>query len=185
MEDNAIIDAFFGRDEAAIAEVERKYGRMLRATARGIVGNDSDAEECVNDTYLAAWNNIPPARPQRLAAYLCRIARNLACHVREKNTAAKRGGEFLPLTHELAEILPGGEDTAAHFESRELGAAIDRFLRGLERDARVFFVRRYFYADEIAAISALTGESVSRITSSLFRTRKKLKAFLEGEGFYI
>lgn len=171
MDDKRIIELLFLRDEAALGEIERRYGRLLGSVSLGITGNGQDAEECVNDTYLAA--------------YLCRIAHNLACHVLDRRAAAKRSADVLPLTEEIDMLLPSSDDTASHFESRELSRAIDRFLRGQPREARVFFVRRYFYADGIPAISALTGASEAKIASSLFRTRKRLRAFLEREGFYL
>ena len=173
MDDKRIIELLFLRDEAALGEIERRYGRLLGSVSLGITGNGQDAEECVNDTYLAAWNSIPPQKPENLAAYLCRIAHNLACHVLDRRAAAKRSADVLPLTEELDMLLPSSDDTASHFESRELSRAIDRFLR------------RYFYADGIPAISALTGASEAKIASSLFRTRKRLRAFLEREGFYL
>lgn len=185
MDDKRIIELLFLRDEAALGEIERRYGRLLGSVSLGITGNGQDAEECVNDTYLAAWNSIPPQKPENLAAYLCRIAHNLACHVLDRRAAAKCSADVLPLTEELDMLLPSSDDTASHFESRELSRAIDRFLRGQPREARVFFVRRYFYADGIPAISALTGASEAKIASSLFRTRKRLRAFLEREEFYL
>ena len=185
MEDEAIIGLFFGRDESALGELQQKYGRMLDSIARGITGDEFDAEECVNDTYLAAWRQIPPDRPQNLPAYLCRIVRNLSCHVLDRRRAQKRTAELLPLTDELAEVLPSGESVSASLEARELSAAIDRFMRTLSAEARMVFVRRYFYADTVAAISELTGMSESKITSALFRTRKKLRSYLESEGFYL
>ena len=171
MEDEAIIGLFFGRDESALGELQQKYGRMLDSIARGITGDELDAEECVNDT------NLP--------AYLCRIVRNLSCHVLDRRRAQKRTAELLPLTDELAEALPSGESVSASLEARELSAAIDRFMRTLSAEARMVFVRRYFYADTVAAISELTGMSESKITSALFRTRKKLRSYLESEGFYL
>lgn len=138
MDDKRIIELLFLRDEAALGEIERRYGRLLGSVSLGITGNGQDAEECVNDTYLAAWNSIPPQKPENLAAYLCRIAHNLACHVLDRRAAAKRSADVLPLTEELDMLLPSSDDTASHFESRELSRAIDRFLRGQPREARVF-----------------------------------------------
>lgn len=173
-----------GRDETAVEAASRRYGKILMSVAVGITGNVQDAEECVNDTYLAAWNTIPPQVPDDLRAYLCRIAHNLACRVLDRRTAQKRQAELVPLTAELAEVLLPSED-AASLDEGEISRAIDRFLRTLPQEARVVFVRRYFYADSIEKTAELTGVSKAKVTQSLFRTRKKLKAFLTKEGIFL
>ncbi len=184
LNDKAITELFLARDEAALDEVARRYGRMLMSVALGITGNEQDAEECVNDTYLAVWNSIPPTKPENFQAYICRITHNLACRVLERRTAQKRQADVLPLTDELAEVIPAG-DGASECDADGLSRAIDGFLRTLPRTARVMFVRRYFYADGIREIARLTGTGEANVSQILFRTRKKLKAFLEKEGFYL
>lgn len=184
MNDKAIEELLFARDEAALDEVSRRYGRILMSVAMGITGNEQDAEECVNDTYLAVWNSVPPQRPDNLQAYLCRITHNLACRVLDRRTAQKRQADVMPLTEELAEVIPSYDD-AAQYDAREISRAVDRFLRTLPRESRVVFVRRYFYADKTEKIAELTGMSEAKVAQSLFRTRKKLRAFLIKEGFYL
>ena len=132
MNDKAITELFLARDEAALDEVARRYGRMLMSVALGITGNEQDAEECVNDTYLAVWNSIPPTKPENFQAYICRITHNLACRVLERRTAQKRQADVLPLTDELAEVIPAG-DGASECDADGLSRAIDGFLRTLPR----------------------------------------------------
>lgn len=186
MEDERIIELFWARDESALDEVARRFGGQLMSVARGITQDSQDAEECVNDTYLAAWQAIPPARPRDLSAYLCRIVHNHACHVIERRTAKCRTAEILPLTDELAAVL-GTEEydptRASLDDDGELDRAIDSFLRTLPREARVFFVRRYFYADDIERIAELCGVKEGRVYTSLSRTRKKLRVYLLKKGF--
>ncbi len=185
MDDDAIVGLFFERDEAAIRETQQKFGRMLRSIALGVTGDEQDAEECVSDTYLVVWRQIPPDRPGNLPAYLCRIVRNLACHALDRRRAQKRTAQIVPLTSELAESLPSGESVTERLDAQELSTAIERFLRTLPETTRMLFVRRYFYADTTDAMAKMTGMSASKITSVLFRTRKKLRAYLESEGFHL
>lgn len=184
MDDEKIIELLWARDESALDEVAHRFGVLLLSVARGITQNAQDAEECVNDTYLAAWQTIPPTRPKDLAAYLCRIVHNHACHVLERRTAKCRTAQIVPITAELAEVLGAddGSDTFAD-DDGELRRAIDEFLRTLPREARIFFVRRYFYADSIGNIAALCGVSEGRVSTLLCRTRKKLRAYLLKRGF--
>lgn len=183
MEDNAIIELFFARNENAIKETDAKYGRQLGAIAFSITDSKPDSEECVNDTYLAAWNRIPPTRPENFFAYLCRIVRNISYNSFHRNTARKRNGNTVSLDDELSEIIP---DTRPSFSDEAgLGEAIDSFLRKQDKDAQYLFVRRYFFADSLSSLSELTGMSENGIAMRLMRTRKKLKAYLEKEGFTI
>ncbi len=181
MEDQAIIKLFFSRDENAIRETARKYGKRLVGISVSIVGNDSDAEECVNDTYLAAWDRIPPTRPENYSAFLCRIVRNISYDRVRQSTAAKRHAELISLDGELSEIIPDSTSV----DGSELGLAIDKFLRGLDKDTRIVFMRRYFYGDSLAALSRLTGKSESSLAMRLMRARKKLREHLKKEGFTI
>jgi len=183
MEDSLILDMFFERNENAIKETEKKYGSRLLGISQNITGNKSDAEECVNDTYLAAWNQIPPTRPDNYFAFLCRIVRNISYNLFHKNTAQKRSANIISLDDELSEIIP---DTRS-FDSNEseLGAAIDRFLRRQEKSIQLLFIRRYFYGDSISALSELSGLVESAISMRLMRIRKKLKVYLEKEGFNV
>lgn len=183
MEDCAILDLFFERDERAIGETDDKYGTRLTGISRNITGSESDAEECVNDTYLAAWNRIPPTRPNNYFAWLCRVVRNLSYNVFHKNKAQKRNANTISLDRELSELI--SDTRPSCFDEDRLGETIDKFLREQNRDARYLFVRRYFYADSLSALAELTGMSEKGIAMRLMRIRKKLKEYLEKEGFTI
>ena len=183
MEDKAIIDLFFNRSQDAIRETDLKYGKRLRHLSVNITGNQSDSEECVNDTYLAAWKQIPPTNPENLGAYLCRIVRNISYKVFRRNTAQKRNVDMVSLTDELCEVIPASSDCP--IESRELGRVLDSFLESLDEDTQLLFVRRYFYADSLTVIADFSGMSENSIATRLFRARKKLKKYLEKEGYSI
>lgn len=138
-----ILDLFFERNEDAIKETDARYGKQLEGISYSITGSKPDSEECVNDTYLAAWNQIPPMRPDNYFAYLCRIVRNLSYNLFHKNTARKRNGNTVSLDDELSEIIPDSDRSAP--DETGLGEAISRFLQKQDRDTRYFFVRRYFF----------------------------------------
>lgn len=161
MDDNLIIDLYWQRNEQAVAETEAKYGPYCRSIAYGILQNNQDTEECVNDTWLRAWDSIPPQRPGRLSAFLGRIARNLALDRYDYNHAAKRSGPFDQL--ELTQIL-------------------NSFLHSLPESRRNLFLRRYWYCESVEELGRRYRMSQSAVKSSLFRTRNKLKAYLEKEG---
>ncbi len=186
MHDNRIIELFFARDEAAIAESERKYGSYCRAAAMRIVGNEPDAEEILNDTYLRAWNSIPPERPVHLRLFLAKIARNLAINRLKEQSRQKRGGGEAELClHELAEFLPSPERIESEYEERELVKKINLCLRTLpERDAGIF-INRYFHVEETAAIARKYGMTLAATQKILQRTKAKLKAFLISKGYEI
>lgn len=184
MEDNQIIELFWQRDESAITETGRKYGAYCRTIANNILQNNEDAEECVNDTWLKAWNSIPPKKPENLRMYLAKITRNLSFNRYNANNAKKRGnGEVALMLDELAECIADGNDIEQAYEEKELKEYIFKFLRTLPERERNLFVRRYFFVDtvkEIAARYALTENNVMVILS---RTRKQLKSKLMKEGF--
>lgn len=183
MEDAAILDLFFARDEAAIKETAAKYGMRLCRLSESITGDGKDAEECVNDTYLAAWNAIPPTRPVVYYAFLCRIVRNLSLNRFDRSRAEKRKAEVVSLTAEMEEVVAGaGEYENEHSEIAEI---LDRFLRELDGDTRLIFIRRYFYGDPIAALAAMTGLSENSLYARLFRARKKLSKRLFKEGIFV
>ena len=182
MEDKDIVKLYLARDEAAIAETRKKYGRYCHYIAVRITGDDRDAEEIVNDACLKAWNTIPPHTPAPLKPYLGMLTRQLAVNRLEENNAKKRSGEATIVLEELSECLPdNAEGNMA--ESVALRDSLDRFVKALpERDQRVF-LQRYWYACPVAEIAADCGLAVSHVTVLLLRTRKKLKAHLEKEGF--
>ncbi|MBQ6165791.1 MAG: RNA polymerase sigma factor [Clostridia bacterium] len=182
MEDAQIIGLYNARDEAAIARTDEKYGGYCRAVARNVVRDRSDAEECVNDTYLRAWNSIPPDAPRSLRAYLGRIVRNIALDLQRRRAAKKRGGGgYDAVYEELADALPdaAASDAVGEAELRDL---LNRFLASLSDDRRDVFIGRYWYFEPIAAIAEKTGFSQSKTKTLLFRTREELREFLKKEG---
>ena len=185
MEDSKIIGLFFERSEQAIAELDRKHGPAVRKTAVNILKDRLDAEECVNDTYLRTWNNIPPQVPSHLASYVCRIAHNLAIDRYHANHAEKRASQYDLVLDEMEECIPSGFNVEGELEAKELGAAINRFLRDLNGEDRFLFVRRYWYADSLGDLAALTKGSPNRISVRLFRLREKLRKTLTKEGLLV
>ena len=180
MNDAQIIELYWERNEDAITQTDEVYGSLLLSLSDRILHSREDARECVSDTYLRAWNTIPPIRPVRLFAYLAKICRNCSLNRMEWNHAAKRGAEIVSLTRELELCLPARE-----MEDRELKEALNRFLAELSRDSRLIFLRRYWYADSVEEIARRYGISRSKVKTRLHRTRNKLKEFLEGEGITI
>lgn len=184
MEDTVIIGLYWDRDERAIRESDQKYGNYLFTVADNILDNREDAEECVSDTWLRAWNAIPPRRPRILRAFLAKITRNLAFDRYKARGAAKRGsGVMEAVLDELGECADEGWDTEQEIEARELRQAIREFVRSLnEREANLF-VRRYFFADSIPEIAERYGMKGNNVTVILSRTRAKLRKYLREEGF--
>jgi len=182
LEDQQIISLFFERSEQAIAELERKYGAAVRKTAANILSSRQDVEECANDTYLGVWNTVPPQNPNPLISYVCKITRNLALLKFHSNTAKKRNGQYDLVLDELEECIPSTVNVETDYEAKELSAAISRFLAALPYKDRFFFLRRYWYADSVADIAAMTHDDSHRISVHLFRTRKKLYHYLKEEG---
>ena len=185
MTDDRIIGLYLERSENAVTETQRQYGRYFTSIAYGIVRNESDAEEVVNDVYLQAWNTIPPEHPGNLRAFLGRITRQLAIKRLEHNTAKKRGeGQYLSVIEELEECISGGdgEDIPDMLALRD---TLNRFLRTLPEDVRGVFIRRYWHMQSIAQIATVCSMSESRVKSQLMRTRKKLKTYLMEEGFSV
>jgi len=186
MDDKLILDLYFDRRESALEETKLKYGRRLHQTAMNILHSHEDAEECVSDTLLKAWEAIPPARPESFGAYLAKITRNIALNKIEANNAIKRGGgEVAILLSELEDCLPASDNIEAIYEATIVTEAINSFLDTLEKSARAVFVLRYFHGDSIRDISKRYRVSEGTIKSVLFRLRKKLKIFLEKEGITV
>lgn len=178
MEDSQIIELYWQRSESAIAETSHKYGKLCRRIAMNIVGNYSDAEECENDTYIAVWNAIPPTRPNIFAAFLSRIARNIALNRYEYNKAQKRNNEFDLILSELEECIADKNTVEKNLEEGMLADIIDDFLTGLSKEKRVIFVRRYWYSDNVKEIARRMRISESKVKTVLFRTRKELQEYL-------
>ena len=185
MDDQQIVQYYFDRDEQAIALSAQKYGALCHRVAMNILDSREDSEECVNDTYLQAWNAIPPERPTLLGAYLCRITRNLAINRYRADRRDKRGGGQAVLAiEELSECLADAESTSVCDEIA-LRDAVNGFLRRLPEPARTVFVQRYWYVRPVADIAAEQGMSVSRVKMILHRTRDRLREHLIKEGIRI
>ena len=184
MEDRGIIRLFFERNEAALYEVSRKYGSNCRAIARNILKNYEEAEECVNDTYMRAWESIPPNDSPVLGAFLAKITKNLALSRIAFNNAKKRGGKSDELSFdELDEFVSGENSVESKAERAELIAAINEFLKKLPAKQRQIFVGRYWGFYKSSELANRFGMSESGISRSIERTRRKLKKHLEKGGF--
>ena len=183
MEDKQIVDLYFARSESAITETDKKYGRYCHYIAYRILENDEDAKEIVNDTYLKAWNTIPPNRPDPLKPYVGMISRQLSLDRYEEYHAQKRGGQVTLVLDELAECIPDNNHQEDIGESVALRDALNRFVWSLSHKAQKVFVRRYWYTSSISEIAREYGMKESSVTVLLLRTRKKLKDFLQKEGF--
>ena len=184
MEDSKIIELFFARNETAIRQVDDAYGRRLFVLADRILRNDQDAEESVSDTYLKAWDTIPPQKPMHLFAYLARICRNFALKKLDRKAAAKRSAEVVSLTQEMEICIPD-LSRDRELEAKELGRLLDAFLRTLSDENQMVFLRRYWYVDTIAEIAERYGISEGAVQMRLNRTRKKLAAYLAKEGIRV
>ena len=181
MEDRQIIELYWNRAEEAIRETSIKYGRLCQYIAQNILSSPEDSEECVNDTWLGLWNAIPPKRPERLSAFVGRVVRNLALKRFDYLTAAKRSPEAVCSLEELEDCVSGRTSVEDEVENRRIEEAIDNFLWSLGEEKRTIFIRRYWYFDSIDHICLHTGYSQSKVKSMLFRTRQKLREFLESE----
>ena len=184
MEDTKIIELYFARDEQAIKETEQKYGRLCHSISYNILQNAEDSEECVNDTFSALWNAIPPTKPDNFMAFVCKIARNISLKRLEFLSREKRAANITLSFEELDCILP---DTAAsvNIDDEELGRLINKFLLAQKEDTRNVFLRRYFFFDSIEEIAKRYGFTNSKVKNMLLNTRKKLKDFLIKEGFQL
>ena len=182
MEDKDIIRLYFDRAEDAIGKTAEKYGSLCHAIAKNVLGNDEDAKECVNDTYLAVWNKIPPNRPQKLSVYLGKITRRIAIDTVRKQTAQRRrSNEFDLALDELNDCIGGGMQPDQAIEQKELSKVINSFLHSLPKTEQKVFVRRYFYLESIETVAKRFSFTESKVKSMLKRTRDKLKRYLEQE----
>ena len=184
MEDEKIIELYWQRSPQAIDETSRKYGAYCMRLSMNILMNREDSEENVNDTYLRTWNAIPPQRPQFFAAFLGRIARNLALNRYKARAAEKRdGGEAALSLEELAECLPSGSEPQDEAEAAAFSHLLSEFLRTESEEARRVFLQRYFMCCPVAQVADHFGFSESRVKSMLLRTRTRLAKYLESEGW--
>lgn len=182
MEDRQIVQLYFARSDRAIDETEQKYGTYCRSIARNILHSDRDADECVSDAFLGAWNSIPPRQPEALGAYVGKLTRRKAIDRLRVKQSVKRGGGAVTLAlEELDECIPAGGGVEDEILRRELADAVRRFVHALGQTERNVFLLRYWYVCPVAEIAGRFGFSESKVKSMLLRTRKKLRAFLEKE----
>lgn len=186
LEDKEIIALYQSRDENAIRQTEKKYSGYLTAIALNILGNREDGEECVSDTYLKAWNTIPPNIPAMLKYYLGKITRELSIDRLRKKTSRKRGGTEYDLSlEELDECISSGDSTEQAADVAVLAELIEKFLLSCSDNERDMFVCRYYFCDSLKEIAGYFGVNVSKIKNTLFRTRAALKKYLESEGYVL
>lgn len=184
MEDTLIVELYWQKNADAISETANKYGAYCFTIADNILHNAEDSEECVNDTWLHAWNAIPPQKPNVLRMFLAKITRNLSFNRFNAKNAEKRGdGEIAFVLDELSECLAGDVDVEAAYEATELEQCIRHFVRALPERDRNVFVRRYFFTEPASKIAERYGLTTNNITVILSRTRKKLKHELTKEGY--
>lgn len=185
MEDDKIIELYWQREESAIHETEKKYGHYLTKVAYNVLADWEDSGECVNDTYFKAWNTIPPLKPSVLSAYLGKLTRQSAIDIyRRRNSAKRKPSEYALSLGELEDCVSGGNTTEQEVDLGLLAQAINHYLKTLPVEVRDLFIGRYYYADSIRKVASYYNMSEAKAKSILYRTRMKLKEYLEKEGFF-
>lgn len=182
MEDEKIVALFWARSEDAIKESERQYGKYLHSIAYGVLSSHEDAEECVSDTLYAAWNSIPPEKPNRLAAFLGKIVRNKAINRLAAEKTLKRNTKMLEILDEMTEVLPEYQGGETLTDSIAIKTALDGFLASLPEVTRKIFVQRYWYCRTVKEIAEEFNMKASSVAVILFRTRAECKVYLERAG---
>ena len=185
IDDEKIIEMFFERDQQAIRELNRKYGKICHDLSYNIVNSRQDAEECVNDAYLGVWNAIPPAHPNPLISYIVKIVRNISLKTYWKKEAAKRGSIYTIAMQEIETCIADPKTVEDEIETRELARIIEDFLNTLTVENRVIFMRRYWFADSYKDIAEFVGLSEKTISVRLTRIREKLKQYLIERGVFV
>ncbi len=178
MEDYKIVDLYWAREERAISESDKKYGKMLQSISVSLLSSREDAEECVSDTYLDAWNAMPDARPAYLGAFLSKIVRRISIDRYRREHREKRGG-MENLTAELSECIPASTTVEEEYEQGRLAKELNLFLGGLSEEKRILFVRRYFYAVPLAGLARELHMTESAVKVTLYRIREALRQFLQ------
>ena len=178
IDDERIIDLFFKRDQQGIRELDIKYGKTCHSLSYNITNSKQDAEECVNDAYLGAWNTIPPTRPNPLLSYIVKIVRNISLKIYWRKQAAKRSGNYKIALEEIEGCIAGPQNVEDEIEARELARIIEEFLDTLTLENRVIFMRRYWFADSYKDIAEFMGLSEKNISVRLTRIREKMKQYL-------
>lgn len=182
MDDSKIIELFFERSERAIVELSEKYGRLCRSVSLNVLGDERDAEECVNDAYLKVWNAIPPYRPDSLKAFVCRLVRRASIDRYKHDHAQKRRGNYAICIDELDNLLSMESSSEDEIMKEELSRHVDAFLDTLSKTNRMLFVRRYWYMDSYETLAKLSGLNEGAVRTRLSRLREKLKVYLKGNG---
>ena len=182
MDDSKIIELYWQRDEAAIAETAQKYGTFCHSIAMNLLHVKEDAEECINDTYHTAWNSMPPQKPVRLRAWLGKVVRNHSLALWNKNHRQKRYNGMTEILDELENCIPSSETVESTIETKELSAVIDRWLMTLSREERALFVRRYWNGASLSELAFLWNISPNKLAQKMLRLRTSLKSALEKEG---
>jgi RNA polymerase sigma factor (sigma-70 family) len=185
VEDSEIIQLYFARNETAIEETSKKYRNYCNRIAHNILSNVEDSEECVNDTFLGAWEAIPPKTPTKLSSFLGRITRNIALNKYDYYMAKKRNNKFDTILDELNDCLSSPDNVESQYEEEQIAESISNFLLKINEDHRNIFLRRYWYSDSLADIATRFSISESKTKSILFRTRKKLQLHLMKEGYIL
>ncbi len=178
IDDEKIIEMFFERSEQGIQELDNKYGKICHNLSYNIVSNRQDAEECVNDAYLGAWNAIPPEQPNPLLTYVCKIVRNISLKIYYRKEAAKRSSQYMIAMEEIEACIADPNTVEAEIEVRELARIIESFLDTLTVENRVIFMRRYWFSDSCKDIAEFVGLTEKNISVRLTRIRKKMKEYL-------
>ena len=182
MDDLQIIELYFDRNEQAIKATDEKYGKLCLHVANNILPSREDAEECVNDTYLSVWNEIPPTRPNNFKAFICKITRNLSLKKLEAASAIKRTSTAILSLEEIEDTIPDAT-VSPEISNEELGKIISAFLWSQSEDVRNVFLRKYWFFDSISDIAERYDYSESKVKSMLFHTRNKLRDYLKKEGY--
>lgn len=186
LDDSKLIDLFLCKDEMAIVKTSEKYGARLFKLAKGILDDEYVAQECENDTYLMAWNAIPPHEPRTyFFSFLARITRHIALDRCKEKNRIKRNGHLVELTQEMEQCIPGALGVEHQIEAQELGKNVSDFLRTKSKEVRNIFIRRYWYMDSVSDIAQRFGVSESKVKTLLFRSRNELREYLEKEGYVL
>ena len=184
MDDIQIIELYFKRDEAAISETAAKYGALCHSIALNVLSNNADAEECVNDTYLQAWNSIPPLRPNKLGAWLGRVIRNIAINLWNKNHRKKRYAGMEQLLSELEDCIPASQTVEHIMKEKELSEIINTWLASLPQKDRILFMRRYWYGEMVNHLAKECGVTPGNLSKRMYKLRQDLKSILVQEGCF-
>ena len=185
MEDQKIVELYWERSEKAILHTQEKYGRYCHSIAFNVLNSDEDAEECVNDTYVKAWESMPPHRPERLSTFLGKLTRGIAINRYIHNHAQKRSKGTELILEEVAELIPDPDSERPMSDELALRQAINGFMATLPESTRILFVRRYWYMSAVRDIARDMGMTQSNVKVTLMRTRSKFKAYLEKEGITV